>query len=180
MNNKSFSKVGALIILIILIGGGIFTYWLISKQESGPLGEIPPEKAIVTGQVIHKSDIMTIPDFPEEGTILAISSDDFDSFLVEAGFADEFVKSELWHFQGAVLDEIASKYFIASATLNSEGRFSMSLNRGTYILCLTNTRKQSPGELPVRFQGCLETEVQQGQELELNITSAFGGISIEK
>jgi hypothetical protein len=78
-----------------------------------------------------------------------------------------------------ITNEVASKYFVASSDLDLRGKFTLILNEGVYYLCLVNDINQAPDANPVPILGCVEVELQKGQKLDLDIVSAFGGISLE-
>ncbi len=169
----------ALIVVAALLLVGVITayqFWQQQTQNNQIPEVIPPNEALISGQVIHKSDVQTIPDTPAtEGTILAFSSDNFQQFLAEAKLEEDYNESNLWRIQAGVSDEIVSKYKVASSPLDSEGRFSMSTEAGNYFICLTNSGK-FPVEADWVFVGCKEVQVQEGQKTDLDITSVFGGI----
>lgn len=189
-----YSKLGAVITIVIAVSLGLY-FWseyqkirelnnavpMIQNQTTTPISstqEAPlASTEIITGQVIHVSDVATIPDFPEtEGGISIISFDKFEPFMLEVadhwGIDFEYDEEVLPHFQTGVPQELAEEYILASPQLDTLGQFSTKLGPGSYILCLTNIRKPSPNEAPIIFYGCGKVELQEGQTL--NLDASFG------
>ena len=135
----------------------------------------PAEKSSVTGKVLHKSDVMTIPDTPySQGMVLAVSEDSFPALLKHVGIVPGSQR-----IQFAMSNELFSSYVSTSAELKQNGNYTLELNPGNYALCVGNlgAPPPNPEAFPVYVYGCLEVSVKSGDKKSIDIFFGVGGVT---
>lgn len=142
----------------------------ISEQECMSKNK-PLNKAHISGKVIHKSDVMTIPDNPySSGLVLAVPSESLAS-LLDHTKAHDLESTEL-------TKELFSNYVVSSVTLEEDGYYSLYLKPGGYSLCACNlgASHPDPKAFPIYIYSCLEIVVKGGEKRSVDIFFGMGGI----
>ena len=129
------------------------------------------DKAYISGKVIHKSDVMTIPDSPySSGLILAVSSESLMSLLDHA---------ETPNLESTQLNkELFSNYIASSTSLEKDGNYSLYLKPGSYSLCACNlgASHPDPEAFPIYIYSCLDIVVKGGESHSVDIFFGMGGM----
>jgi hypothetical protein len=144
------------------------------SEETKNINE-PAEKSSVTGKVLHKSDVMTIPDTPySQGMVLAVSGESFPALLKQVGIVPGSQR-----IQFAMSNELFSSYVSASAELKGNGSYTLQLDPGKYALCVGNlgAPPPNPEAFPVYVYGCLNVLVKTGEERFIDIFFGIGGVT---
>lgn len=190
MNKTNTSLLIVAIVLLLLIGTGGYYFFLNTAPQETPIQveNLQSENqklqstdtGAITGRVIYVSDVATTPSFPEtEGGISIIPETSFGDFVADLETHSQIElgrnQRDLPHFQVGVPDKIATKHIIAFHQLDESGRFSITLDDGAYVLCLTNIRKPQPDEAPIIFFGCGKTEILAGRTLNLDMSFGEAG-----
>lgn len=192
-NNQPKTKwrlITVIIILILFLGSTLSAYLILSQEKSvvpavvptqvtpSPETTLAPGYAMIAGQLIIKSDVQTIPDIPAiEGSIALIPSEKFNLFVKEEEISSSFDDRQLGHLQKALSEEVALKYIASTIPFDEKGTFADVISQGNYILCHNyNSSKQS--QFPVKILGCIRIEAKEGEKVNLNLESVFGGLVI--
>lgn len=132
------------------------------------------EQGVVSGQVMHQSDVMTIRNSPyTSGVVLAIP-------LYRMGSLMKKVERNpgLNANQFSMAEEAFSTHVVASIELGTNGWYSLALSPGDYSLCVGNLgeSRSNPGLPPVYIYGCFKLKIKAGDKQSINISYGLGGV----
>jgi len=162
----------------LLIAGVTYTACGISEDGNQPsaIECDEAEKSSISGRVIIKSDVQTIPDTRAGGgLVVAIPSGEFTLLLDEAEI--ENWEGSLRSARLRICKELFEAHTQASAKLQPDGSYCLPLPPGSSVVCLANLGETRPELFPVNVQGCLEIVIYEGQRYNLNIYFGLGGVT---
>jgi len=137
------------------------------------------ELTTISGRVMSKSDVQTIPDSPINGWVIALSRVNFDEITRDTGFTDTEKNNDFLLRSSFDISEEQFQKFVAANTISSaQGAFELSLTQGDYLLCLANLfTVNPPGTFPANIIGCIELHVQERKKVKQNIFWGEAGVT---
>ena len=111
-----------------------------------------PGKAVLFGQVFIDSDVETLPSMPASGgVVVAISGAAWRKISEQMGFQRDSLHRAQFGFRREWLRDIAAR-----AAMDDGGRWVLTLDPGSYVLCLANLGGVPPdsAEYPISVHGC--------------------------
>lgn len=133
----------------------------------------------ISGRVLRKSDVMTVPHRPLPGVlVLAISWENVDQLLDDAGATDPLNANLARLFPFLLPHDAVAAYVKSSATTDGNGAYTVRVSAGEYATCLANIGSQpQPSDAPVRVFGCIKVAVTEGNSVKQDIWWGIGGVT---
>ena len=130
----------------------------------------------ISGRVIIKSDVQTIPDSsPGSGLVVAIPSGEFALLLDEAEI--ENWEGSLRSARFRISEEVFAARTETSAKLQPDGSYCLPLPPGGYVVCLANLGEIHPELFPIDVKGCLDIVIYEGEKSNRDIFFGLGGVT---
>ena len=144
------------------------------NSEQTNISKSPEGKAQLSGKVMHKSDVATIPDFPySAGAVLAIPAERWDELMSRVG-----LHGALQYVQFAIGRGTFDEFVVAATTIDSDGSYRLSLRPSHYVICVGNLTgpPPDPEAYPVSINGCLGPVMVEGNRKSIEISFGEGGV----
>jgi len=131
--------------------------------------------AVLTGTVMHRSDVVGEPDEPySTGVVLIVPAQSRDSLLSRSG------KQQL-ELIYQMTDELYADFVTSSAVIDQRGRYTLQLTPGSYIVFLGNIgqSRPDPRDPPVVIYGHFITHLQPGKQHLVDMFFGEGGLAVQ-
>ena len=114
-----------------------------------------PSEAVLFGHVFIDSDVQTQPSYPASGAVvIAISVVGWREISEQTGLAPDAMHRARFSIRQEWLTDFAFQ-----SEVDTEGRWLIRLEPGTYVICLANFRGlPNPGGNPISVTGCFPIE----------------------
>ncbi len=133
----------------------------------------------VSGYVMSKSDVATIPDSPLETLVFVIHSASFDLLLEEAGAARP-TEGDYGKLGLSFPPDLLDKYVVASAISRPDGQYGLQVPVGTYLLCVADPSSAMQTTIQsIYVLGCVKVAVSSDMSVTQKLYVQFGWVTSE-
>lgn len=131
----------------------------------------------LSGRVITKSDVATIPDLPLEALVLTIPYESVASFLAAL---DAEVEGDPAHLGLVVPEALFEEYVAAHARSSADGAYALDVGAGRYWVCLADIGGGGPAApSPTYVNGCVDITVPEGERSAQDIYWGEAGVTAQ-
>lgn len=159
---------------IVMISAGCETF----DRPGAEIGSSSSAAAVaVAGTIFSQSDVTGLPDIPlERAAVIAVAAAQFETLLGEVG---DYLAREGSHFLRMTVEaEVFEKYVTDAGQAAANGRYTLSLPPGDYMLCIGNLDEALEQITPFLSHGCFELTVAEASLQTVDVYVNRGGVSL--
>lgn len=147
-----------------------------TEAPDGAEATVPPpirgqaEQVRVSGVVMARSDVRSVPDTPySSGIVIVVAHQEMARLLSRVGGGSSGSVPTPPPLR--VTDELQREFVVTSSLLQSDGYYSVSLNPGDYYFGVGNLGRShlDPAALPTRVYGWVSAHVAAGKTRTIDI-----------